>query len=80
MKKETKKKIYGSMLGLCAAAVVLEILFAHPHGEEFWHKVPGADLVIAFVGGWALILLAKKVLAPLLQRNEDYYEEGKKDE
>ncbi len=80
MKKETKKKIYGSMLGLCAAAVVLEILFAHPHGEELWHTVPGADLVIAFVGGWALILLAKKVLAPLLQRNEDYYEEGKKDE
>ena len=40
----------------------------------------GADIIIGFIGGWILILFAKKILAPLLQRDEDYYDGGKDDE
>lgn len=36
----------------------------------------GADIVIAFVGGWILILTATKIMAPILQRKEDYYDGG----
>ena len=80
MKKLTKKKIYIAIRIVLAVSVVAELLFAHPHGSEIWHTFPGADIVIGFAGGWLLILFAKKVLAPLLQRNEDYYDGGKKDE
>lgn len=40
-----------------------------------WNVVPGADIVIGFAGAWLLILLAKKIMAGLFQRREDYYEE-----
>lgn len=80
MKKSTKKKIYLSIIIVSVLSVIAEVLFAHAHGEEIWHTIPGADIVIAFVGGWILILFAKKILAPLLQRDEDYYEGGGKDD
>ena len=53
---------------------------AHPHGHNFWHTMPGFDILMGFVGGWALILFAKKLLGPLLQRDEDYYDGGDGDE
>lgn len=83
MEKKTKRIVYIIVCAVCAISVVLEILFAHPHGDEVWHTVPGADVIIAFVGGWALMLFATKILAPLLERREDYWEKGggdKKDE
>lgn len=30
-------------------------------------------ILLGFVGSWALILISKKILGPLLQRSEDYY-------
>jgi len=74
MKKSVKKKIYITIAIVCAISVVIEILFAHPHGHNIWHTMPGADMIIAFVGGWILILFAKKLLAPRIQRDEDYYD------
>ena len=74
MSKDTKKRIYIIIAVVVAISVVLEVLFAHPHGHEIWHTMPGFDVVIAFVGGWILILFAKKILAPLIQRDEDYYD------
>lgn len=74
MSKETKKKIYIAIAVVTVISIVLEVLLAHPHGHEIWHTVPGFDVIIAFVGGWALIIFAKKILAPLIQRDEDYYD------
>lgn len=76
----TKNRIYGAIVIVIALSVVVEILYAHPHGHEWWHTVPGADIAIAFVGGWILIIFAKKILAPLLQRDEDYYDRGDDDD
>ena len=72
--KLTKKIIYIIIGVAVALSLVVEILFAHPHGHAIWDTVPGADIVIAFVGCWALILFSKKILAPLVQREEDYYD------
>ena len=72
--KLTKKTIYIIIGVAVALSLVVEILFAHPHGYAIWDTIPGADIVIAFVGCWALILFSKKILAPLVQRDEDYYD------
>ena len=39
-----------------------------------WNTMPGFDLIIGFAGAWGLIVLAKIVMAKLLQRGEDYYD------
>lgn len=80
MKSLDKKKIYIIIAVVVAISVVVEILFAHPHGHSLWHVIPGADIVLGFVGGWILILLSKRVIGPLLQRDEDYYDGGDGDE
>ncbi len=80
MQSLNKKKIYIIIAIIVAASVVVEALFAHPHGHNFWHTMPGFDIIMGFVGGWALILFAKQILAPLLQRDEDYYDGGDGDE
>lgn len=80
MKKQTKRKIYLIAAIVCALSVIAEVLFAHPHGSEVWHTIPGADIVIAFIGGWILILTATKIMAPILQRKEDYYDGGDDDD
>lgn len=41
---------------------------------------PGIMLIFAFIGCGCLILLAKKIMTPLLQRAETYYEEGSEDD
>lgn len=74
MGKETKKKIYIAVAIVVIISVIIEVLFAHPHGHEIWHTVPGFDILIAFAGGWILIIFAKKILAPLIQRDENYYD------
>lgn len=80
MRSLNKMKIYIIIAIVVAVSVVAEILFAHPHGHNLWHTMPGFDIIMGFVGGWVLILFAKQVLAPLLQRNEDYYDGGDGDE
>lgn len=81
MRSLNKKKIYIIIAIVVAVSVVAEILFAHPHGHNLWHTMPGFDIIMGFVGGWVLILFAKQVAgARLLQRNEDYYDGGDGDE
>lgn len=80
MKGLNKKIIYLLIIIIVAISVVAEVLWAHPHGHMPWHIMPGADILMGFVGGWLLILFAKKILAPLLQRDENYYDGGDGDE
>ena len=74
MTKKTKKMTYIIIAVVVGLSIIIEIAFAHPHGHEIWHTMPGADAVIAFVGGWILIIFAKKLLGPVIQRDEDYYD------
>ena len=76
---KNKKRVYLLLGAVLAVMVVVEVLFAHPHYHMIWNRVPGFDLLIGFAGAWALILLAKVVMAKILQRDENYYESSGKD-
>lgn len=76
---KNKKRVYLLLGAVMAVMVVVEVLFAHPHYHMIWNSVPGFDLLIGFAGAWALILLAKVVMAKILQRDENYYESSGKD-
>ena len=58
MKSLNKKTIYVIIAIVVAASVVVEAMFAHPHGHNWWHTMPGADILMGFIGGWVLILFA----------------------
>ena len=74
-----KKKAYIFLIAFILVMVVIEVLFAHPHYHMPWNEIPGADVAIGFAGAWLLIFIAKIVLARLIQRPTDYYENnGKK--
>ena len=75
----TKKKIYILAAAAMAVALVAEILFAHPHYHEWWHTMPGFDILFGLVGCSVLIIVAKKIVGPILQRDEDYYDGGDDD-
>ena len=76
---KNKKRVYLLLAVIMVIMVIIEVLFAHPHYHMIWNRVPGFDLLIGFAGAWALILLAKVVMAKLLQRDENYYESSGKD-
>ncbi|MDD6881896.1 MAG: hypothetical protein PUE18_10045 [Firmicutes bacterium] len=73
---QDKKKIYLILGIIIIISFVAELLFAHPHYHMIWNIIPGADVIIGFLGAWILIFIAKIVIANLLQRRENYYEEG----
>lgn len=43
--------------------------------HEFLERPEGMPL-FGFFGCWALIIMAKIIMTPLLQRDEDYYDKG----
>ena len=75
-----KKKAYIFLIAFILVMVIIEVLFAHPHYHMPWNEIPGADILIGFVGAWLLIFIAKIVLAHLIPRPTDYYEGGKHDD
>ena len=75
---KNKKRVYLLLAVIMVIMVIIEVLFAHPHYHMIWNRVPGFDLLIGFAGAWALILLAKVVMAKILQRDENYYESSGK--
>lgn len=76
---KNKKRVYLLLAVIMVIMVIIEVLFAHPHYHMIWNRMPGFDLLIGFAGAWALILLAKVVMAKILQRDENYYESSGKD-
>lgn len=72
----TKKNIYIGIVVVLIASVILEVLFAHPHTNAFWDVIPGFDLLFGVGGALLLIGLAKGILGPLMQKDEDHYDQG----
>lgn len=70
--------IFALALGLIAFAAAMG-LGAYESDAENLLERPGGMILFAFFGCWLLILVAKFVLTPLLQREEHYYEEGSDD-
>lgn len=72
--KRTKVMIIAAALALATFAITFA-LGAYSEPEHLLQQ-PGGMIAFAFVGCWVLIILAKLILTPLLQRDEDYYEKG----
>ena len=66
------------VLGLAAFAIAFFSGTYESSAESLLER-PGGMILFAFFGCWLLILVAKLVLTPLLQREEHYYEEGSDD-
>lgn len=63
---KTKKRIYIMIGIILVLSLILQLIF------EGLHE-PGFYIVFGFIGAWVLILFSKRILAPLLQKSEDYY-------
>ena len=65
MSKETKKKVYIVVIVILALAVILTI------ATSGFHHKPGYYVLFGFV--------SKRLLGPLLQKDENYYGEAEED-
>ena len=63
------------LLAAVAAAVSALDLLAHPHGETWWHLVPGFDLVYGVVGCVVIVVGSKALGKIWVQRPERFYKD-----
>lgn len=75
-----KKQIYLVIAIILLMAVIAEISGVHLHSPQWWPLPFGYDIFFGFVGCWVLIILAKIIMMPLLQRDEKYYENRGEDD
>ncbi|MBQ9365631.1 MAG: hypothetical protein IJT82_07630 [Schwartzia sp.] len=79
-----KKKRYKVMLAsFVIAAMCLALSFACGVYNEPAHEIlekPFAIFAFGFIGCWILIIMAKIIMTPLLQRDEEYYQKGDDDQ
>ncbi len=75
---DSAKRTKVILLAAVLALVVFAVTFAMGgyDGAEHLLQKPGGMILFAFAGCWILIILAKLIMTPLLQRDEDYYEKG----
>ena len=65
-------RLWSAVAGL--ALVGLELTPLHePHAHEWWHHLPGFDLVYGVVGCVLIIVISKKLGSAWLQRPESFY-------
>ncbi len=76
MTKFSVKTVYLLVAAVLLLCVLGELMGVHLHGAEWWPLPIGYNIFFGFVGAWVLIILAKMIMAPLLQRDEDYYDRG----
>lgn len=75
-----KKGVFIILICIITVLFLVEIFFSHSHFDMIWNRIPGVDVLIGFVGAWMLVLVAKGVMAKVMQRKEDYYDRGESDE
>lgn len=64
---KTKKIVYILIGLILILSLVLQIVFEELKGTGFY-------IIFGFAGAWILILFSKRILAPLLQKSEEYYD------
>lgn len=73
-----KTKAYALCIIFLVIGIAGEVAFSHGgHETPAWWPLPfGVSTGMGFLGCWILIIVAKLIMAPLLQREPDYYDEG----
>lgn len=80
--KDTKTKNKVMLFSLIAAILLFAIAYGAGVFNEPAHELlekPFMMVVFGFLGCWVLIIAAKMIMTPLLQREEDYYQKGDDD-
>jgi hypothetical protein len=62
------------LIGSIVTATAALDFLGHPHGQTWWHHVPGFDLVYGAVGCMAIVIVSKALGKVWLQRRERHYE------
>lgn len=70
----SKKRIYLVIAVILALSCAAELAGVHLHSPSWWPLPFGYDIFFGFIACWVLIIMAKLIMAPLLQRDEDYYD------
>lgn len=74
--EKKRNKCIGTFLVVALASLLAALIGGVYDGEAHtFLERPGGMILFAFVGCWLLIIVAKLILTPLLQRDEDYYSE-----
>jgi len=68
--EKTLKRMFYIFLVLCIAA---GLFIEHEHAVFFWHKIPSIDVAFGFLGA-LLLIVGSRLLAYLVQREEDFYD------
>ncbi len=71
-----KKSVYMLCLGVLLLSLIAELFGVHLHAPSWWPLPFGYNVFFGFVGCWILIIVSKLMMAPLLQRDEDYYNDN----
>jgi hypothetical protein len=58
---------------LAALSIPAGLFIKHEHAVFLWHKIPSIDTLFGFLGAMLLIVGAR-LLAHLIQREEDFYD------
>ena len=70
----SKKRIYLVIAVILVLSCAAELAGVHLHSPSWWLLPFGYDIFFGFIACWVLIIMAKLIMAPLLQRDEDYYD------
>lgn len=69
-----KRVVYAIVFVALIVTVAVEIAGVHGHAPSWWPFPYGYNIFFGFAGCWALIIVAKMIMAPILQRDMDYYD------
>jgi hypothetical protein len=75
-----RKVILGALVAALVCFGIAYATGAYAGPAEEWLEKPFMMLIFGFIGCWVLIILAKLIMTPLLQRDEDYYRKGDDDQ
>lgn len=71
----SKNALYILVAVILAGSMVMEFMGVHMHAPHWWPLHFGYNVFFGFAGCWALIIMSKMIMAAVLQRSEDYYDE-----
>ena len=71
----TKKTVYLLVAVVLVLAAAAEIAGVHMHAASWWPLPFGYDIFFGFVGAWVLIIVSQLIMARILQRDKDYYDD-----
>lgn len=69
-----KKSVYMLLAVVLVCTAAAELAGIHLHSPSWWPLPFGYNIFFGFAGCWVLIIAAKMIMGPLLQRDEDYYD------